>query len=121
MIGLFCRIFDKPVKPEHIEIEHNKSEVITVAPYIEDGQEFNRVVRESWKLVLSNETFELLFIDHPEKPTANLDGQPVEPELAHLCVECFFQRDLEKQNKLIQLIKKHKESVESQLFDFNIW
>jgi hypothetical protein len=121
MIGLICRIFGKSVKPEHIEVFHNRSEIITVATYMENGQKLNRVVRDSWKLVLSNETFELLFTNHPEKPIAYLDGKPVEPELANLCVECFYQSNLEKQNTLIKLIQKHKSSVGIQLCDFNIW
>lgn len=94
-----------------LNIEHVKVEVITVPPYVEDGQEFNRVVRDEWRLILSDEIFALLFTDHPEEPTALLDGKPVAPAFGQLCLEAFFDRDLEKKDQLIQLIKIHKMSV----------
>lgn len=121
MTGLISRLFRKSEPSPVFNIEHIKVEVITVAPYVEDGQEFNRVVRDEWRLFLSDETFALLFTDHPEEPTALLDGKPVSPAFGQLCVDAFFNRDLEKKNRLIELIKQHKASIDSQLCDFNIW
>lgn len=120
MTGFFSKLFRKS-ESSSLNIEHIKVELITVPPYEEDGQEFNRVVRDEWRLVLSDEIFELLFTDHPEEPIALLDGKPVSPEFGQLCLEAFFDRDKQKKNQLIQLIQKHKSNLENQLFDFNIW
>lgn len=118
MNGFISRIFGKPAKKEVFKIEHKKCEVITVPPYVEDGSEFDRVVRDEWKLILSDETFELLFTDHPHEPTALLDGKPVEPQLGQLCVEAFFLE--EKKEELLLLLKKHSKN-EDNFLDFNLW
>lgn len=101
------RMFTKP-KPTKPTIHFRNTKLVRVPTLIDGHYDYDLYIVENWTVSIKDKLYRLIFVEHPNKKLAELNGVPVPTELALLCFESFFDHTNEdKAQKLLTELSKY--------------